>query len=618
MKLLPQVSLLLGSPLAVNALAYDYIVIGGGTGGLTVANRLSQNSDKQVLVLEAGPNAENLQEVFVPGLIGAGQAFTTLNWAYPTVPQTNLNNRTLTINAGKALGGSTVINSMIFPRAEKEQYDAWGTLNNNDSSWTWNALLPYFRKSEIFTPPNEFQQANGATFDRNVHGFDEERGRVKSGFPNFFYQQWTLWRQTAMGLGFPASPDLGNGSPHAVGVAPASIDPANNTRCSAACAYYTDFADRPNFTVLTNATVIRILWAVQERESDITASGVEYIDANNETRVVNVSRGGEVIVSAGTIGTPKVLELSGVGNSSILQAAGVKPVLDLPSVGENFADHVHSWANAFTNLNITNDLLSLDPAFAEQQLNLWFENRTGLYSSASRSLGIAAPSNIFNQSEFKHILKESEEKLDYFATLLSNGNPLLARGIQAQHRLALDLYRSNKNLPLEMNLSPGYSGPTSFADRPARTYNTVHSVLYAPLSRGKTHISSSDPLMPPTIDPAYWTHPLDVAAQVGGIKLARKMLTTGPMSSVYEGEFEPGLDKVTDQDIENWLRSVVKSDTHEIGTMAMLPQELGGVVDTKLRIYGLKNVRVVDASIIPFPISAHLVSTFFHNSFRQT
>ncbi|THU77681.1 hypothetical protein K435DRAFT_558380, partial [Dendrothele bispora CBS 962.96] len=484
--------------------------------GLTVANRLSEDRDKQVLVIEAGPNAENLQEVFVPGLIGAGQALTTLNWAYTTVPQTHLNGRVLTINAGKTLGGSTVINSMIFPRAEKAQYDAWGILNN-DSSWSWNALLPYFKKSEIFTPPNKFQQANGARFERDVHGFNEEQGRVKVGFPNFFFQQWSLWRQTAMRLGFPASPDLGNGSPHAVGVAPASIDPANNTRCSAACAYYTDFADRPNFTVLTNATVIRIIWTEQGRESEITASAVEYIDANNETQVVNVSHGGEVIVSAGTIGTPKILELSGVGNSSILQAAGVKPILNIPSVGENFADHVNSWVNAFTNRYfITNDLLLLHPTFAEQQLNLWFENRTGFYSSVSRSLDIAAPSDIFNKSEFNHILEESEEKLDYFATLLSNGNPLLARGIQAQHRLALDLYRSNKNLPLEMSLRPSFFGNTSFEDRPARTYNTIVSALYAPLSRGRTHISSSDPFVPPMVDPAYWTHPLDVAFHVAG------------------------------------------------------------------------------------------------------
>lgn len=171
---------------------------------------------------------------------------------------------------------------------------------------------------------------------------------------------------------------------------------------------------------------------------------------------------------------------------------------------------------------------------------------------------------------------------------------------------------------------PGYSGPTPFNARPARNYTAINSVLYAPLSRGRTHISSSNYTIPPLVDPAYWAHPLDVAAQVGGIKLARKMLVAPPLGNIYQGEFEPGADKITDSQIEEWLRGVVASDNHEVGTMAMLPKDLGGVVDTALKVYGLENVRVagepifmegaahilmcLDASIIPFPISAHLVS----------
>ncbi|THU81535.1 hypothetical protein K435DRAFT_936206 [Dendrothele bispora CBS 962.96] len=511
----------------------------------------------------------------------------------------NLNNRTLTVNAGKALGGSTIINSMIFltlfsqPRAEKAQYDAWGTLNN-DSSWTWDALLPFFKKSEIFTPPNEFQRDNGATFVRDVHGFNESEGRVKVGFPNFFFPQSTLWRQTSMGLGFPASPDLANGSPHAVGVAPDSLDAANNTRCSAACAYFTPFAEQPNFTVLTNVTVTRIIWtASAQNDSTLTASGVEYIDSLNQTSRAILSRKGEVIVSAGTIGSPKILELSGVGNSTILQAAGISPALDLPTVGENLADHVHSWANAFTNISLTKDALLLNTDFAQQQLDLWFKNRTGLYSAAPRSLGIAAPSDVFEESEFNRLLNQSEESLSRFASEFSNGNPQLAKGIESQYRIALSLYRQNENLPLEMNLEPGYSGPTAFADRPARNYTAINSVLYSPLSRGRTHISSSSPLAAPVVDPAYWAHPLDVAIQVAGIKLARKMLQSSPLSSTYEGEFEPGTDKETDAEIEEWLRGVVASDNHEVGSLAMLPKDMGGVVDTELLVYGTSNVRVV-------------------------
>lgn len=508
------------------------------------------------------------------------------------------------MNAGKALGGSTIINSMIFPRAGKAQYDAWGQLNN-DSTWTWDSLLPFFKRSELFTQPTAFQTAQGVRFLPSVHGF---AGRVKVGFPNFFFAQSALWRKAAESLGFPVSPDLADGDPHAVGVAPNSLDATNNTRCSAACAYYTPFAGRPNLVVITNATVSRILWDMSAANAKLTASGVEYI-TNDQTFTVNLSK--EVILSAGTVGSPKVLELSGVGNTTILQAAGVTPVMSLPTVGENFADHAHSWANAFTNITLTKDALLLNSAFAAEQQALWFQNRTGLYSANPRSLGIAAPSDVFTPTELKTLLEQAQVNLTRFAEEFSNGNPALAKGIAAQHKIALELYQQDKELPLEMNVEPGYSGPTPFNARPARNYTTINSVLYAPLARGRTHIVSADPLEPPAVDPAYWAHPLDVAAQVGGIKLARRMLVAPPLDSIYAGEFEPGADKASDSQIEEWLRGVVASDNHEVGSLAMLPQSLGGVVDTALMVYGTANVRVADASIIPFPVSAHLSSTVY-------
>ncbi|KAJ7681419.1 hypothetical protein B0H17DRAFT_1205830 [Mycena rosella] len=372
---------------------------------------------------------------------------------------------------------------------------------------------------------------------------------------------------------------LANGDPHAVGIAPNSIDATNNTRCSAACAYYTPFANRPNLVVIINATVSHILWANSTGGAKLTARG-------------SISFSKEVILSAGTIGSPKILELSGVGNSTILKAAGVTPVLSLPTVGENFADHVHSWANAFTNITLTKDALLLNPAFAAKQEALWFKNRTGLYSAVPRSLGIAAPSAVFTPSELNTRIAQAQANLTHFAEQFSNENPALAKGIAAQHKIAPTLYQKDKELPLEMNAEPRYSGPTSFSARPARNYTTINSVLYAPLSCGRTHILSSDPLVPPAVDPAYWAHPIDVAAQVGRIKLARRMLTAPPLDSICTGEFEPGADKDTDTKIEDWLRSVVASDNHEVGSLSTMPQSLGGVVDTSLKVYRTATVRV--------------------------
>ncbi|KAL0571037.1 hypothetical protein V5O48_010916 [Marasmius crinis-equi] len=588
-------SLLTPAVLIESAVGYDFVVVGGGTGGLTLASRLTEDPTIDVLVLEAGPNAEHLPEVFVPGLVGSGQAYTTLNWAYNTTPQDNLNGRVTTVNAGKALGGSTVINSMIFSRGQKNQYDTWGILNNS-TSWTWDALLPFFKHTEIFTPPNEFQSANGASFLPRFHGFSSE-GRVPVGFPNFFFPQAELWGQTAVDLGFAATPDLTSGEVEAVGVSPNSLDAANNTR--------------PNFTVITNATVSRIIWSSKNEKNNLVASGVEYyLPDDTEPHIVNVSR--EVIVSAGTVGSPKVLELSGVGNATILKAAGVEPVLDHPTVGENFADHLHSWVNGLTNASLTADVFFENPELAQQQLEVWFKNRTGVYSSASgKTLAITPPSKLFTSSELDNLISQAHANLSRFAAQLSNGNPNLAEGIKAQHKLALKLYLNDKAGPLEMNLNPGYAGPTPQEQRLGQNFTAITVSLYAPLSRGRVHIASSDICVPPLVNPAYWSHPLDVAAHVAGIKLARKMLTSPPLSSTNLGEFEPGSEIQTDKEIEEWLRDVAEGDNHPVGTMSMLPKELGGVVDTSLKIYGTENVRVVDASIIPFPISAHISSTVY-------
>jgi len=301
------------------------------------------------------------------------------------------------------------------------------------------------------------------------------------------------------------------------------------------------------------------------------------------------------------------LELSGVGNSTILRDAGVKPVLDLPSVGENLADHVHSWANAFTNASVTRDLLLLDPSFAAEQRDLWFNNRTGVLSCVPRSLGLAAASDLYSQSQLTNVIQDAKTNLQHYAKVFSNGNEQLQKGIEMQYTLLLNLWEQNRAAPVEINVEPGYSGPTPFAQRPRNKFTSINAVLFGPLSRGRTHITSNDPFELPGVDPAYYAHPLDFETHVKGIELGRTMLRTPPLDSIYEGEHEPG----DEEDVMVWARQVAASDNHVVGSLAMMPMELGGVVDTKLKIYGIENVRVVDASVIPFPVSAHLMSTVY-------
>ena len=227
-------------------------------------------------------------------------------------------------------------------------------------------------------------------------------------------------------------------------------------------------------------------------------------------------------------------------------------------------------------------------------MDLWLLNRTGFFSVTLGTISLVAPSDILTKSELDTIVAETRRNLTQTAAEFSNGNPALARGIQAQIEQSLALYESDIQLPLELNFASGYSGPTPANERPAnRTYSSINVVLYAPLSRGRTHIISSSPADAPALNPNYHAHPMDRAVHIAGMKLARRMLIAPPLNESFISEFEPGAEKVTDEEILAWMRTAIAPDQHETGTAAMLPKELGGVVDTKLKVYGTANVRVV-------------------------
>ncbi|KAF9445548.1 GMC oxidoreductase [Macrolepiota fuliginosa MF-IS2] len=604
--------------------AYDYVIVGGGNGGLVVASRLSEDPTVEVLVLEVGPEVENIPEVYIPGLAGGGDIFESLNWAYQTTPQTNLNNRTLVVKAGRALGGSTIINSMIMTRATKAQYDAIGTLSNS-TLWAWDAILPYFQRSEIFTPPNEDQIENGASYNGSVHGPssppDPDIGAVKVGFPNFFYPQSEMFARALMngqdGMGFRRALDLADGEiRRRVGIASNSLDASNNVRCSAVCGYVTPFEkQRRNLHIITRATVSRVEWDDRKRDGLLVARRVQYYvhgDSVPRYADVNVGRGGEVIIAAGTLGSPKVMELSGVGNATLLRGLGIDVKLDLPTVGENLADHVRSWANAVSNASVTRDILRLNDTFRQEQLNLWCKSRSGLYSAAPRTLGLAATSDLVSEDRISVLVRNARRDLDKYASEYANGNGALQQGIKAQHEITLDFYDQDQQLPIELNVEPGYGGPTGPDGLGDNKFTTISAILYSPLSRGRSHITSTNAAARPAVDPAYWSHPLDVAMLVGGLQAARKVLRTPPLNSIFIKEFEPGAGVgESDEKVQAYLRGAAASDNHEVGTMSMMPESLGGVVDTELKVYGIDNVRVADASIIPMPLSAHLAATVY-------
>ena len=227
-----------------------------------------------------------------------------------------------------------------------------------------------------------------------------------------------------------------------------------------------------------------------------------------------------------------------------------------------------------------------------------------MLSYVSRSIGLAAASDLYDQSELTSVIQNAKINIQHYSKLFSNGNEQLQKGIEAQYKLLLDLWEQNRAAPLEINLEPGYAGPTPFAERPkGAKFTSMNAVLYGPLSRGRTHITSIDPNEAPALDPAYYAHPLDFETHVKGIELSRKILRTSPLDKIYEGEYEPGLNDdggEGDVNVEGWAREVAASDNHVVGSLAMMPKELGGVVDARMRMYGIGNVRVVGAFLLFF------------------
>ena len=350
----------------------------------------------------------------------------------------------------------------------------------------------------------------------------------------------------------------------------------------------------PNLHLLVNTTVGKINLASNAK----SVTGVTLQDGT----VINASK--EVILSAGSLQSPQLLELSGIGNKSILAAAGIKQLVDLPSVGENLQDHVRVTTAYRLRDNYTSpDILRLNATYAAEQLALWQRNISSWYDETSKAytymdwsqaygnataanftaLGEAAasPNNIIDQKKLEY-LKNPAKRVPELEVLFNDG------------------YLGNKGYP--NTSSPLYG----------QQFMTFIASIQHPFSRGSTHINSSSPTGKPVFNPNYLSNQYDLQAVAQGAKYMRKIASTPPMSYAWIDEYEPGLDVVkTDADWAEYAKANVLSIWHPLGTCALLPKESGGVVNPKLKVYGLENLRVVDASVIPLNPSGHIQTSVY-------
>lgn len=288
---------------------YDYVIVGGGTSGLVVANRLSELEDINVLVIEAGGSVYNNPNVTDTN--GYGKAFgTDIDWAYETAEQEWALGTTQTVRAGKALGGTSTINGMTYSRAQKSQIDAWEEIGNE--GWNWDTLFPYFKKGEQFQDPGNFSwsEGTGITYDPAYHGYT---GPLKVGWTSSQLNDGLAQTLNTTFENFtpsiPYNRDLNGGQMVGYSIYPKTVDSTLNIREDAARAYYYPYQSRSNFHVWMNTSANKITW---KNGTTATADGVEVTFSNGTVAVVKASR--EVILAAGALKSPVLLELSGVGN----------------------------------------------------------------------------------------------------------------------------------------------------------------------------------------------------------------------------------------------------------------------------------------------------------------
>ncbi|KAL0959214.1 hypothetical protein HGRIS_014493 [Hohenbuehelia grisea] len=558
-----------------NGQTFDYIVIGGGLTGTTVAARLAEDSSKTVLLVEAG--ADNRNDPRVYDLYNYGQAFgSELDWSWQT-------DGGKTMVSGKTLGGSSSINGGHYTRGSNAQYDSWSSLLETSEAnvgWNWQGLWNYMKKSETFSAPNSQQAAKGAQSIASYHGYS---GPVQITYPDFMYggPQQTAFIDTIVGLtGIKRYKDLNGGTPNCVSITPFMMNwHDGDHRSSAPMAYLTPVENvRTNWVTLTKHQVTKITWA--NNGVPLVASGIEFAPASGGSTRYTASARLEVIVAAGAIATPALLQLSGIGDSAVLGPLGIATRIDLKTVGKNLQ---------------------------EQTMNSLGANGNGFDKGGRGPSDAIAYPNLYEVfgSQANATAQRIRSSLSTWAASQAS-SALSASALQAIYQVQADLIINNNAPVVELFYDTGYPDDLG-----------IDMWQLLPFSRGNVKITSTNPFTKPQISVNYFSVDFDLDVQVAGARLSRRILTSPPLSSLSTGETIPGgavpdnASRGTDAAWKSWIKSQFFPVAHPIGTAAMMKRSLGGVVNAQLKVYDTANVRVVDASVMPLQISAHLSATLY-------
>jgi choline dehydrogenase len=513
--------------MASKADTFDYIVVGGGTAGSIMVNRLSADG-ASVCLLEAGPKDRH-PFIHIPAGYIKNIYSPKMTWNFKSKPELATANRSFPLPQGRVLGGSSSINGLNYVRGQSADYDNWAQMGN--TGWSYGDVLPYFKRSERRIGPG----------DDAVRGRD---GEMPITDLDLIHPVCEAFIKGAAQMGIPRNPDYNSGDQAGTGYFQRTIH--KGYRYSAAKAFLRPARKRPNVDIRTNAQAAEILF------EGTRANGMRYLRDGREGNAVEVRARREVILCAGALNTPKLLQLSGIGPAEVLSDLGIKVRVDLHGVGNNLRDHYGvRMVSTLKGVKTFNSMAQGLPLGLEVVKWLW-----------------GRPSLLSVSPSLTHLFWKSSDALE------------------------------TPDLEYVMTPASFREGTVGLLDNMPGM--TVGVWQMRPESHGYVRPVSRNPFDPPEINPNYLSDPRDQQVLLRSIHLGRKLMTTAPMQPWLTGKTNPDQDLQSDDELLDWARREGITVYHMIGTARMGPDgDPGAVVDSQLRVRGLQGLRVADASVMP-------------------